>query len=95
MKVGLEEGRPVDSWYYERADLGVHSGWILQEFFELSTERQIGFALGPIPSKSIRDQMNEVGLKGASRAVYQHLIRVLDSDFMSYHEELQDAKRQK
>lgn len=51
-------------------------------FWELSTDRQIGFVTGPIPSKSIREYADYLGLDRGESVRFRSVIRAMDKEFL-------------
>lgn len=52
----------------------------LSAFWELSTDRQVGFATGPIPSASI--DRRTAGMDADEAAMFRYCIREMDKAFM-------------
>jgi hypothetical protein len=57
-------------------------GEILSAFHELSTDRQIGMAAGPIPSASIDRRVT--GMSDSDAAFFRRCIRELDNVFLQH-----------
>ncbi|GGZ21703.1 hypothetical protein GCM10011273_03100 [Asticcacaulis endophyticus] len=61
---------------------GGHS--ILKAFWELSTERQIGFGVGPIPGSLISKAASDIGIYDPDRvADFRSIIRACDEVYLS------------
>ena len=54
-------------------------------FWELSTCRATGLALGPIPWSAIKDYAVTFGLDEAQEEDLFYLVRAVDNAFLSYH----------
>jgi hypothetical protein len=52
-------------------------------FGDLSTERQIGMGLGPIPRSAILNYATEHGLLGDEIYRFEDIIRSIDSEYLS------------
>lgn len=56
---------------------------ILDAFFELSTDRQLGFSEGPIPFTAIDAYARRVGVDGLDEFMQlRRLIRALDAQYL-------------
>lgn len=53
-------------------------------FWELSTERQIGMTVGPIPVSKVREKAETVGFDRANALAFEIVMRILDSRYMEW-----------
>lgn len=60
---------------------------ILSAFFELSTERQVGMGIGPIPMSAIRDYLERYGLP----VWWTEVITASDGHFLSLQSKTEPA----
>ena len=63
----------------------------LQSFWELSTERQLGFTVGPIPDSAIRVYGSAQHLSPAMMVLFKTVMRSMDSTYRDWAE----SERQK
>lgn len=68
-------GKPVPAEFIGPALLPGYEGWFAA-FYELSTDRQLGMAIGPIPAGSIERQ-NEAPL-------FRRVIRAMDGVYLAH-----------
>ena len=61
-------------------------GFYLEAFWELSTERQIGCTLGPIPVSAIRRYHGAEGMSYAMMSLFLEVIRALDETYREWGE---------
>lgn len=70
--------------FFERPDIELHLGLLWEAFSELSTERQFGMGVGPIPRSKIKDYLTqELDLSGDA---YEHayaVMRRVDGEYVS------------
>lgn len=64
-----------------------------QAFWELSTERQIGMGLGPIPASRIKAYAADYGLEPDVAEVFKVVVREMDSVYLSWSAEEGERKR--
>lgn len=57
---------------------------MISAFWELSTDRQIGFSAGPIPWSSIRRWLDHYGSEYDSDETFIECIRAMDSVFIAH-----------
>jgi hypothetical protein len=77
-----ERGREPPDAYYERPEIEPHLTWLWNSFWELSTERQIGMAIGPIPVSKIREYLrDEMELTGPEYERARTIIRRVDDAY--------------
>ena len=77
-----ERGRSAPDAFYDRPELEPHLTWLWNAFWELSTERQLGMAVGPIPGSKIREYLcDEMELTGAEYDRARAIIRRADDAY--------------
>lgn len=65
----------------------------IDAFYDLGTERQTGFGIGPIPVNSIYAYASHIGLAESDTADLLQIVRALDAVFLE--KEQRKAKRKK
>ena len=84
----VREGRDLPAGFRTRPTLADDAQTLLHEgFWELSTDRQAGFAEGPIPWSSIARFADREGLAGLDFADFRHIIRALDRAYLLHRAE--------
>lgn len=63
-------------------------GWY-DDFWSLSTERQIGFGIGPIPQSAI--DRHVAGWSGEDVEMFEHCIREMDRAYMKHQNQSEEA----
>lgn len=58
----------------------------LSAFWELSTDRQIGMAPGPVPRSSIEDWCDRAELEPDERELARFLFRAMDKAYADFHD---------
>ncbi len=79
------EGLP--SWVREEPPPVPLQGFYMNAFWELSTERQIGMAMGPIPHSKILEYGERRGLGRVMMRLFVHVIRGLDRAYTEWSTE--------
>lgn len=74
-----ERGKPIPDDLWPPVLLPGADEW-LAIFWELSTDRQIGFTTGPIPAASI--DRRAAGMGGEEAAMFRTCIRAMDAAYM-------------
>lgn len=59
----------------------------LRTFWNLSTDRQFGFAAGPIPYGAIKAEARDLGLDDDARQIFVRVMQELDKVFLAHCEE--------
>lgn len=76
-------GREVPAEYYECPDIEPHLNLIWSAFWDLSTERQIGMGIGPIPVSKISEYLiDEMELCGPEFDRVKAIIRRVDGAYV-------------
>lgn len=81
---GLEKGRQPPDWFMQDLALGPMEEFYIREFFNLSTERQIGMSIGPIPFSKIEERGKKVGLEPDVQMVFEYVMRSMDSAYLEH-----------
>lgn len=89
----MRRGQPAPDWYHGEPDALPGYEFVIAEFWDLSTERQLGFAIGPIPSSKIREKRRELGLDPQASRTFTALIRSLDRAFRDWVEKERERNR--
>jgi hypothetical protein len=77
-----ERGREAPAAFYDRPEIEPHLTWLWNAFWELSTERQIGMAIGSIPVSKIREYLrDEMELTGPEYDRARAIIRRVDDAY--------------
>lgn len=91
--MGLEKGRPPPPWFEENVDLLPGEDLYIIAFRELTTERQLGMSMGPIPVSQIKKWAVEYGFDDTMRSVFVRFVRALDIAYMEWvHKQSQPKK---
>lgn len=83
-KTGGKTQRKYPAWFEDAPIPDEIDQFFLDAFDELSTERQIGMTLGPIPASAIRDFANRAKLDKEMEGILWRIIRQLDSWFLDF-----------
>jgi len=83
-EVLIDRGQRPPSWYYEEPDVPPGFDFMMSEFSDLSTERQIGLAIGPIPVSKIRERQRELDLDAWAGTVFKTVITAMDAEFRAW-----------
>lgn len=65
----------------------------IRAFWDLTTERQLGMAMGSIPWSKIDDYGRKSGLDSDTMDLFRVLIRELDNAYLKWASEQQDRAR--
>jgi hypothetical protein len=85
------EGKPLPPGFSDRPKLSAGQRWLLHgAFWELSTDRQVGFGEGPIPWSSVARFADREGSCGIGFADFLHIIRALDRAYLQHRAEERD-----
>ena len=72
---------PPDA-YYKQPEIHPTNQFYWDAFAELSSERQIGMGLGPIPRSAIKAYAEEFAVVGDSLDLFMSIIRRADNEFL-------------
>lgn len=87
VEVLLERGAPLPEWYEAEPELGPFEDFYLGAFWALSTERPVGWSIGPIPHRRVVEYGREHGLEPDVLESFVEVVRSMDSAFLKWHEE--------
>lgn len=90
IEAGLTKGRPLPRWFEEAPDPRPEDEFYLRAFYDLSSCRSVGFAIGPIPWRDIVHYADWVGLETDVAAAFVVVIRAMDSGFLEWQEKEQE-----
>lgn len=79
------EGMPLPAKIRNAPELQIGLELYFDAFFELSTCRQVGFGLSPIPWSAIREYALTYGLDDVQTEDLTHHIRTMDEAFLKHH----------
>lgn len=79
----IERGIEPPAWFFEQPEIDPHLHFHWEAFGELSTERQIGMGIGPIPWSAIKAYAEEFGIVGDEFESFLHIMRAMDSEYLS------------
>ena len=79
----MERGRDAPDGFHDRPEVEPHLTWLWNAFWELSTERQLGMTIGPIPGSKIREHLrDEMELTGVDYDHARAIIRKADDAYV-------------
>lgn len=84
MKALLERNQPLPRWVEDCPDLGPGEELFLQAFFELSTERAIGWATGPIPNSKMVEWGERAGLDSTTMRLFTRVLKTMDDAYLTW-----------
>ena len=82
----MARGAPSPSWLDEEPSSLPGDWFYMQAFWELSTERQLGFTVGPIPYTSVHLYGCQKGLSSSMMALFEATIRAMDQTYLKWAE---------
>lgn len=92
----LRKGRELPDWYVQEPPLLPVSSFFLSAFFDLTTERQLGMAPGPIPWSSMLLYARQRDLDAEIFDAFAHVIRVMDTAYLGWlNEQAEKQRKQK
>ena len=77
---------PTPSWFNDQPVHNRGDDWYLERFWELSSERQIGMELGPIPFSKIKETASEWQLSTRTAEGFTMIIRAMDREYLKWIE---------
>lgn len=82
----IAKGRALPDWYLDEPDCWPEDAFYMQWFWRLSTERQIGQFVGPIPYTRIEERARRSALGGdeALEELFCLVMEGLDSAFLEW-----------
>lgn len=90
-EIAEEEGRPPKA-LIDRPELFPGNEWYLEAFWELSTDRDAGMALGPIPFSAINQYGKRLALDAEEFDTFRIMIRALDGAYLDHAEARRKAR---
>lgn len=91
----IERGVPYERlprWYRDEPEQLRGDDVYLRAFWDLSSERQMGFSIGPIPHSKILEHAGRIGLTGTLERGFVQILRALDRAYLEWVGE--QSKRQ-
>ncbi len=85
-EVLMERGVPAPDWIEDEPVKMWSDGFYMKAFHELSTERQLGFTVGPIPMSAIRSYPGLEALSPAMIVLFETVIQRMDSTYRDWAE---------
>jgi hypothetical protein len=90
----IERGGQPPAQYYTQPEISDAASVYWEAFSDLSTERQIGMGVGPIPRSKIRDfASDQLGLSGDAHEQFCAVIEMVDQDYTSHANSSDKEKR--
>lgn len=80
----LERGAPLPQWYLDEPVASSGTRLILDAFWELTTERAVGMALGQIPQSRIDAYGARLGLSRGMMGLFSAAIRTCDDAYLGW-----------
>jgi hypothetical protein len=80
----LERGAQVPTDFLEEPQLPDGCEWLMQAFWDLSTERQVGMTLGPIPMSRVDALADRSGLDRDNADTLRRAVRAMDREFLKW-----------
>jgi hypothetical protein len=91
LQAGAEVGNPLAIAALSKAPI-IEFPWMWWAFGELSTERNVGMAAGPIPYSAIARMADEFNLVGHERHLLTYVIRGLDQHYLELNRKRSEAQ---
>lgn len=83
MAAKAERGAPLPEWYLEEPLAGDATRFVVAAFWELSTERYMGWVPGYIPQHRIDDYAERKGVLPGMMTVFTAAVRTCDEEYLS------------
>jgi len=80
----LQQGHPIPERIANAPEIKEHMRFYIEAFFDLTSERQIGFAEGPIPFFAIVNYARLLDCDAEDFADLLYFIREMDSEYLSF-----------
>lgn len=74
----------MPAWADECPDLSEGDQFFMRAFWDLTTERQVGFSMGQIPDSRIDEYGRRKGLDSGSMDLFRAVIRMLDDAYLKW-----------
>lgn len=93
VEAAIAKRRPVPEWFLDCPELLPGDEVCVVAFWDLSTERQCGMTLGPIPwSKAMLYGSARMGLRGPALESFWRMVRVIDEAYLGWMKEQHDRQ---
>ena len=92
VEAAIEKGRPLPDWAQNIPELLPGEDFYMKAFFDLSTCREVGNAIGPIPWNIIIEYAKHSGLDRDTTSCFVQIIRQMDSEYLDIQQN--EMKRQ-
>lgn len=79
-------GAPVPQWFMDEPIASDGMLILSEAFWELTTERQVGMALGEIPGSQIVAYAERKGVSAAMMGLFKDAIRAMDDTYLGWVE---------
>jgi hypothetical protein len=76
--------QPLPQWYVDEPDAFPGTEHYMRIFWDLSTERQVGVAIGQIPTGKIEEYALRRGWGAETIRVLKYLMRELDAKYLDW-----------
>lgn len=93
MLVSLRQGGKLPGWYENAPTPHQHEDLYLAAFNALSTCRQFGSALGPIPWRDLVAYADRLGLEGPVADGFCYVLEQMDVEYLAWKKAEEDAQR--
>jgi len=93
VQVMEERGRSVPAWFNEEPALLPGDEFYMDSFWELSTCREVGMGMGPIPWDKIIMYSSYFQLEPDIRNVFVLTIRAMDTVYLKWHDDKREADK--
>lgn len=91
----IEKGRDPPDVFYTQPYIEEGNAFYWEAFHDLSTERQIGMGVGPIPRSAIKSYAYESGLFGDDAEQFATIIRMVDAEYLRMSNSMTGSKDNK
>jgi hypothetical protein len=86
VEVALSRGQPLPDWYLDEPELCESGAFLLRAFDKLTTCRETGFGVGPIPWTAVDRYAERMGLDPEMTNVLEDVILALDRTYLAERE---------
>lgn len=83
----------LPQWFLDQPVIPEGAEFFYNAFWDLSTERQIGMGLGPIPTSRIDERAREAGLDYDTALMFRQVIRAMDTAYLKEAQKLSNTKK--
>ena len=91
----IKRGLNLPQWYLEDPAPGPQDDFYLRAFWDLSTEREVGFGVGPIPWSKIVEYGELEGLDLDVMRSFVRVVREMDTGYLKWQSDEADKKRRR